>query len=294
MKISTNTYPLTSAFGQKGAIEVIANAGFDAVDISVFGLKDNHPIFSADYKNYARELLSISEKLNITYNQGHAPHPTSMGELGYDTMIFEKTLRAMEFCSLLKVPIIVVHPKQHLDYSNAENIKRLRELNLEFYNRLIPYCKDFNIKIATENMWQGDVGNITYSVCNHPQEFKEYLDMINSPYFVACLDIGHANIMGKDIPKFIKTLGNKLETLHVHDTKRNFDLHALPYSENGDDFWIPILKTLAEIDYKGDLTLEAYNSILKTDKKDMPTVTKKAADIAKRMAQKFNSFKESR
>ena len=51
MKISTNTYPLTSAFGQKGAIEVIANAGFDAVDISVFGLKDNHPIFSADYKN---------------------------------------------------------------------------------------------------------------------------------------------------------------------------------------------------------------------------------------------------
>ena len=53
----------------------------------------------------------------------------------------------------------------------------------------------------------------------------------------------------------IKTLGNRLQALHIHDTNCYQDNHDLPYTEK-----IPfadILKTLKEYGYKGDITLEA-------------------------------------
>ena len=54
------------------------------------------------------------------------------------------------------VKLIVVHPKQHLPYLEGNNAEILKQLNLEFYNSLIPDCEKYGIKIATENMWQMD------------------------------------------------------------------------------------------------------------------------------------------
>ena len=296
MRLSTNTYPLTAAFGEEEAINIIKDSGFDCIDISCFELLDdeNCPKLSKDYKVYAKKLLSILEGSGVTFNQGHAPHPTSLNDEVFNKKTYDKILRSIEFCSLLGVKTIVVHPRQHLDYSNEENQKRLFEENIEFYNSLIPYCKDYNIKVATENMWQGENGNISCSVCNNPKEFKEYLDAINSEYIVACLDIGHATLIGEDVTQFIHTLGHKLSALHVHDTKINFDLHALPYSVNGEEFWNKILKALADINYSGDLTFEAYNSVLKAPVNLKKEITKKAEKIGRHMISRFEHFKNNK
>ena len=293
MRLSTNTYPLTAAFGEENAIKMLIESNFDAIDISCFELlyDEDCPKLSGGYKEYAKKLLSLLDGTGVCFNQGHAPHPTSRGEEKFDKSIYQKTLRSIEFCSLLGIKTIIVHPKQHLDYSNPENIKRLEELNLEFYSSLIPYCKDFNIRVAVENMWQGENGNISFSVCNRPEEFKKYLDMINSEWIVGCLDIGHANIMGNDIPTFIHTLGSKLKALHLHDTCKNEDLHILPYTVNGEDFWDPVLKALAEINYDGDLTFEAYNSIFKSPNNLKPTVLRETEKIGRYMISRFEYYK---
>ena len=80
--------------------------------------------------------------------------------------------------------------------------------------------------------------------------------MLDSPYFVACLDTGHVSLSGEDMSVMIRGLGGRrLKALHVHDTDGYRDLHTLPFT-SANDFGL-IMKLLAEIGYEGDLTFEA-------------------------------------
>lgn len=258
MLLSTEIASLAKIFGEKEAIRIISEAGFDAFDISLFGLNcDENYIFNGDdYVEVARELKSYADSLGIVCNQSHAPFHSSFGDPEKDEWMFGKIVRAMEIASIFGAKVIVVHPKQHLSY--AEHIDELFQMNVEFYNRLIPYAKKFGIKIATENMWQRNNGakSITDSTCSRAWEFCKYIDAIDSEWFVGCLDIGHASLMGTDIPQFIKTMGNtRLQALHVHDTDLVNDSHAIPFSLKID--YLSVCKALKDIDYKGDLTFEA-------------------------------------
>ena len=96
---------------------------------------------------------------------------------------------------------------------------------------------------------------INHSTCSRPAEFVRYVDGLNNDCFVACLDIGHAALVREDPADFIKVLGNKrLQCLHVHDVDGINDSHTMPFMGIGR--WGEVMASLAEIDYKGDLTFE--------------------------------------
>ena len=258
MLLSNLTQWVGSNLSEKEAVKVIADAGFDAYDISLFKLTrdESYQFNSPDYVNIAKDLRAYADSLGIVCNQSHAPFPSSTGKEEEDKVIFEKIVRAMEVASILGAKIIVVHPKQHLIY--AEHPDELFEMNVEFYKSLIPYCEKFGIKVACENMWQWYNGNKvpSDSTCSRAWEFCKYLDAIDSEWIVGCLDIGHVSLMNADIPAFIKMMGNKrLQALHVHDTDYKSDKHTLPFIEKIN--FNAMCEALAEIDYKGDLTFEA-------------------------------------
>ena len=245
------------ALTKKETIKAIKDAGFDAYDISLFELfGDESTEFGADYQSVAENLRSYADSIGIVCNQSHAPFPSSVGNEERDAVIFEKIVKSMEIASILGAKIIVVHPKQHLCY--AEHKDELFRMNVEFYRLLIPYAEKYNIKIATENMWQRNCGAgvPTDSVCSRAYEFNALIDAVNSPYLVGCLDIGHVSLMGADIPAFIGAMGNKrLQALHVHDTDFTRDLHTSPFIGKID--YEAVAAALGEIDYKGDFTLES-------------------------------------
>ncbi len=276
--------------GEKRAIETVIASGFDAIDLSCFEMFDEStPKMQSNYKEYARELLALTEGTGVYFNQAHAPFPSSQADEAFTKKAFDCIVRSMEFASLVGVRNIVVHPKQHLKYK--DNAAYLKEQNLEFYTSLIPYCKDLNITVCAENMWQtGENGIITYSTCASPAEFVEYIDMLNSPYIKACLDIGHAFLVNEDIPSFIHALGDRLVALHTHDTGCNWDMHILPHSINAIK-WDDVLRALAEIDYKGELTLEADNTLAHMPNELLPTTSKFMADVTRNMAKHFETFK---
>jgi len=258
MLLSTTTEFSARKISEKDAIELIAKAGFSAYDISLFELtrNDEYHFNRDDYVKSAKELRAFADSLGIVCNQSHAPFPSSVGDEVKDKEIYEKIIRAMEIASILGAKIIVVHPKQHLNY--AEHPEELFEINVEFYKSLIPYCEKFGIKVACENMWQCNNGNNvpSDSTCSRAWEFCKYLDAIDSEWIVGCLDIGHVSLMKADIPEFIRKMGNKrLQALHIHDTDFKSDKHTLPFMEKID--YIAVCKALAEIDYKGDFTYEA-------------------------------------
>jgi sugar phosphate isomerase/epimerase len=130
---------------------------------------------------------------------------------------------------------------------------------MEFYRSLIPLCKEYNVKVGIENMFQRELlrGQLSFDTCNQIPEFVRYIDTLDSEYMVACLDIGHVGLPVRDDEAwdFIRALGHdRLQSLHVHDNNYRSDSHSLPYFGKID--WNEVTKALGEIDYQGHFTYE--------------------------------------
>ena len=293
MLLSNLTQWVGSKLTEKEAIKVIADAGFDAYDMSLFKLtREEAYLFNRpDYVEIAKDLREYADSLGIVCNQSHAPFPTSTGKEEEDKVIFDKIVRAMEVASILGAKIIVVHPKQHLNY--AEHPEELFHINVEFYKSLIPYCKKFGIKVAAENMWQWNNGYKapSDSTCSRGWEFCKYLDAIDSEWIVGCLDIGHVSLMNADIPEFIRKMGNKrLQALHVHDTDYKIDKHTIPFAEKID--FIAMCKALAEIDYQGDFTFEADAFYRGVPEALYPAATKYMCEVGRYLISQIEEAKQ--
>ncbi len=255
MKISTEIGSIANIVGEVKAVEYVAKAGFDAWDFSMFSMaginwkekkaeiRDWHPLNQPNYLSFARELKKIGEDLGITCNQSHAPFPT------HNPVITSCLQRAIEATAEAGGKICVIHP---------DNNKSPFE-NAEFYKTILPFAKSCGVKIATENMWNwNSAENIAApAACSSPESFLEHLEAVNDESFVACLDIGHAEMRGLDTsaPEMIKALDKHLQALHIHDNDLCHDSHQIPFSMNID--FPAVAKALTEIGYSGYLTLEA-------------------------------------
>ncbi len=281
MRVSTNTIASLS-MPLREKIKMLAEAGFDCYDISLFSGNDQRELDGDDYREKAASIRAYADLIGITCNQAHAPFGGIYGDPDNEEG-FSAVLRSMEIAAILGAPIIVVHPIQHLNY--AEYHEELFEMNLVYYRRLIPYAEKLGIKIATENMWQNNCGARvpTDSVCSRPREFCRMIDELDSPYLVGCLDLGHAALMGADVPAFIRAMGkDRLRALHVHDVDFVHDLHTLPYLSKMD--FAPICEALGEIGYEGDLTFEASNFYQRFPLPLIPAATRMMYETGKYLA----------
>ena len=262
MRISTTTGLLEPRFGSlTAAIRMIADAGFDCYDLSVFGASPNNPIFGDDWRAYIAEVRAFADSVGIICNQSHAPFPSSKPDdnpknADYNAHIFDWIVRAMEAASLLGARTVIVHPVQHLNY--WENQQKLFDMNMDFYRSLAPYAKKFGVKVCVENMWQRKDGRICDSTCAPASEFAAYLDTLADDCFTGCLDLGHCGLVGRDAAQMIRDLGSKyIGALHVHDNDHYGDLHTMPFC--GKMNWAEITEALGNVDYAGDFTYEADN-----------------------------------
>lgn len=270
MRLVTQTHILAENFGAEESIRMLANAGFDAVDVSFFGMETGQGEWCReDYREHALRLGKVGEECGIGFAQAHAPFPSSRGEKPYDTEIRKWILRSMEASAIMGVRNIIVHPLQHLEY--AKEREALFEMNLDFYRSLIPYCEKYGIRVCAENMWQYDNRRkyIVDSVCSCPEEFNRLLDELDSPWIVGCLDLGHCALVGREPEDFIRAMGKeRLQALHVHDVDYLQDCHTLPFTESLN--WEAITGALAQIGYEGDFTFEADNFFINFPKELMP------------------------
>jgi len=270
--------------GTDKAIELLKKAGFEAFDLSMCEMfrREDHWMNGENWREYSKHLKSVADKEGIVCNQAHAPFPSSYGDAEKDEWVFGEIVRSMEAASICGAKIIVVHPKQHLPY--MENREALLEMNIEFYNRLIPYCEKFNIMVATENMWQQNRISkaIIDSTCSRADEFCEYIDKIDSKWITGCLDLGHVALINADLNEFARKMGKeRLKSLHVHDNDGIRDLHVMPYTQRID--FDGFAKTLGEIGYEGDITFEASNFLKKFPDELLSEATALMCSIGKHM-----------
>ncbi len=286
MKISTEIASAAVCIGEEKTIEYLAKAGFDAWDFSMFDmckydwktktlLENDHPLSGSEYLSFARKLKRIGLDNGIVCNQSHAPFPTSCREI---RSYFK---RAIECTAEAGGQICIVHP---------DNDKSPEE-NAEIYFEIMPFAKECGVKIATENMWNwnSEENQAAFAACATPESFIAHLNAVNDEDFVACLDIGHAEMkgLGTSAVQMIKALGRKLQALHIHDNDLKHDSHQIPFSMNID--FDAVVKALKEIEYNGYFTLEAdeYLSRFTSDNifdgiKDLAISAKKLAEMYER------------
>ncbi len=266
MKLSTTIGAFTEkGFSAEKAVEICANAGFDAVDFSFHSdpTFKNYTVIDEGVKERFRAIRNKAEECGVVFNQAHAPFPSSLTDPEKTEEIFWSIVRSFECSQILGVSNVVVHPMQHLLYWEEGVPEKLFELNMEFYNRLLHYAKDCGVTICTENMWRSRAATgtsyIDHSVCSTAVESVRYVDAMNDDSFKYCFDIGHAVLCREEPENFIRTLGkDRLKALHVHDVNGVTDMHTLPYY-GGAARWESICKALKEIGYTGDFTYEANN-----------------------------------
>ena len=284
MKISTQTGSFMKFFSDREIVDILKDAGFDAIDYSFFDVQRCNPdISDAEYKERFTELRKYAEDKGLYFNQSHAPHPSSLMDEAFTKRRFDELITALKNSSYLGVRNIIIHPCQHLRYYTGENIEALYEMNLEFYARLIPYCEEYGITVCTENMWQcyGDSKRIWDSTCSRAEEFVRYVDGIGSPFVKACVDLGHTVLVGENPVNMIKALGNRVAALHVHDNDGIRDEHTVPF--HGIIKWNEVAKALKDIGYSGEITLETegFMNQYNIPKKLVPASAKYMAETAK-------------
>lgn len=299
MVLSSTTGMLDRIFGYERAIEILAKAGFDAIDISLcrMGEEDN-PFNGEDYKEFAAHLVDVAKKNGVYFNQAHAYYHSSYIDEEKTKFAYEKIKKGIEIAALMGVKVIVVHPKQHLCYPEGNNPEILKEMNYEFYNSLLLECEKYGISIATENMWRNAriSGVIMDSTCSRAPEFCEYIDMMKSPFMTGCLDIGHCGLVGQLPQNMVRALGReRLGALHVHDNNGKSDHHVEPMSPFLSTIdWEEVCKALAEIDYQGDFTFEATNVFKNANEHTVDALAKKLHDIGRYLISRIEYYKTTK
>ena len=288
MKLTMNVSPKNGDYTYSDIFDIISKAGFDSVDFMLNDLvADSSEMYLTDTFSYCQAIKKEASQRGLTIEQTHAPFQFKNwnNEEHFEKVIFPRTVRALEMSALMGAKISVVHPLHYKIYKGNE--AEMFRLNMDFYNRLIPYCKEYGVKVGIENMWQRDSRRkcIIMDVCNSSQEMIRYIDTLDSEYMVGCLDLGHVGLTVRDdeAQDFIRALGHdRLKALHVHDNDYQSDSHLLPYL--GKMNWSEITRALADIAYDGDMTYEVnYSLLYNSDSNLMPISAKFMADVGRHL-----------
>ena len=286
MKISTEIASIAAKVGMEKAVELCAKAGFDAWDFSMFDMcrmdwetglpvQSEKTLNARNYLNFARKLKKIGLDNGIVCNQSHAPFPVEVPAIRSSLKL------AIECTAEAGGEICVIHPD---DNKTAEE-------NAEMYLELLPFAKSCGVKIATENMWNwdGSKGESSFAACATGEDFKKHIDIIHDDFFVACLDLGHAEMRGSGdgAVNMIRALGHRIQALHIHDNDRWHDYHQIPFSMNID--FGAIVKALQEIHYEGYFTLEADAFLKDYHASDVFDGVVKLKESAKKLADMFEN-----
>lgn len=291
MLFSTETSSAIKKLGIEKGIETLMDAGFPALDMSFFlSLPDFYN--APDAKDLAKKLRAMADARGVVFNQAHAPfNPKDTVAENCST----RFPRVFEFASILGVKNIVVHPIETQSYQN--DVQRALEVNMEYYRSLAPLARENGVRIAIENMWSvhpRQRHRIADCTCSDPAEHCLFYDALNDPdVFTLCLDLGHVALCYREPEDAIRAIGGeRLGALHVHDVDYLKDLHTLPgLSKLNFD---AIARALADIDYKGDFTLEADTFLGGFPNEVLPSAARLMADTARYWANKIEEYKHEK
>lgn len=253
-------------------VELIREAGFDTIDFWLFRYCEttNAPMFEDNWRDFVTEARSIIDRAGVTVGQVHAwwDHPWQIAEDGSFDLPHEIFCRNIEACRMLGSDKLVFHPIQRWFRStDPATHQAVLDANVAWFSALLPAAEAFGVELHIENLFDyqhiSQPGDQPFP-CGSAEDILYVINRIGHPLVKTCLDTGHANINGEDVPRMIRLYGDKLGSLHLQDNFGKIspvyeDLHMFP--TYGRLPWEEIFAALRDIGYSGTLNLEVSSEL---------------------------------
>lgn len=238
------------AYPIEESLEYIARAGFPAADLSLISVCAHGNILGTDrWRTFVDSCGEALARTGLIPCQAHAFYSQDrdvaigMDEFQRDWML---TARTISVAAELGAPWVTVHPVYGARLPGMDT-EEVFAFNLRYFSDLGETAAKAGIGIAIENMIQPPF--------NDPEMILRLLDRLqDDQLFGVCLDTGHANLNGLDIPAVILRLGSRLRTTHIQDNHGRFDEHVPPYS--GDIEWEKVMHAFKHSGYSGAFNFE--------------------------------------
>ena len=259
MRLSTSTNIMDRYQKIQGAVSMecclssCAAAGYRVMDMNFHDMSNPGMPMSLDsWQDWTEHIKEYACSLDIEFSQSHSYFYHFCSPRITDRDWREELIRRSFIgSSVLGIPWMVMHTSTYKE--NGYSYHRSKEMNLEQFKHWLELAHRYNVGIAIENLYDPiDVFYRTYSCA--PEELIELVDELNDPLVGICWDTGHGNLCANDQNESLKAVGKRLKAVHINDNDKLKDRHLLPFY--GCIEWDEIMKTLKEIDYKGDFTFE--------------------------------------
>lgn len=294
--IAMQTYPLARRLGDEAALQLLADAGFEGIDYSMHAYPPEDPLYDMRRQQIAaryRALGAQMRALGLTACQLHAPYPTYTGRALEDERRFRAVLCSLWAAQTLGCPYVVVHPALLAASCEERDRQAAWAKNRILFTRLMPVLRECNLKVGIENMFLFSNGRYRPTPISTARDLAEYADRLNDlageERFVACLDTGHAHLLGLDVARMPRELGPRLRLLHLHDNLRAGDDHTAPYLGSID--WDALMDALADSGYEGVVSLEAHGFAGAYPPELMPAALKLLEQTARRLENRMRQRK---
>lgn len=277
--VGVQTKGIIPEYEPKEAAKKIAEAGFTKVDFNLDCFLKNSDIYAGRLNNffdadtttllkYFQYMKEALQEQGITPSQMHAPYPIYVPDKPGVSQYMQQNVipKSIAIAEVMEIPWVVMHPfKLQYEYGICAE----HNTNLEYFKSLIPMLKQHKVKVCVENLYGGFAGRILEGTCADPEEASRYVDRLNEyageELFGICVDLGHLQLVKRDVYEYITKIGNRLKILHIHENDGEGDLHHMPYTFGGNGRqgrdWERFIQALREIGYDGTLSFETFPSM---------------------------------
>ena len=269
-RISSAMASFCKSQGLEGAMRLVKDAGFDSLDFpfSAYSSAPDAPLNGENWREWVREVRRISERLALPITQAHATWQQAIPADFHYEPPQEVYFRTMEACQTVGCRNLIFHPLRQSERVDSPAMRRrIHDWNIRWFHDLLPAAEQYGIVINLENTFDShhvqQPGDLPYPYTT-AQDMLDLMHDIGSMRVQLCLDTGHANISGQDIPSMIRAFRSDLATVHLNDnygyiTPVYEDLHLFP--GYGRIAWEPIFAALREVNFKGVLNIEPIGDL---------------------------------
>ncbi len=171
----------------------------------------------ADWRVYASKVKKVFKRYPVKRHI-HGP----FYDLAYESkdedivkISRKKISRGLEIAGILGAEHMVVHSTFNPLNPDPKYKSYWLEKSAVFWRGMVSLAKKNKCMIVIENIFDPS-----------PDMIKKLIREVDSPFFKACLDIGHANIFS-DIPveEWVRGLKKDMYHIHIHDNDGKVDYH---------------------------------------------------------------------
>ncbi len=268
-KVSFSCGGLQADYGDIRAIEIAKELSADGVDFDLdrYDYRNEKCIYSKSEDEIIAHFTAVkkrADELGIAIPQTHGRGLGFMNKPEEDEALVKNARLDLMCSKILGAPVCVIHSVTSIWMGLDADPALMRKLNFDMYCQIMPFAKEFGVKVAFETFGDATVRGV--NGCDFFGDPKEFLASYNKvgavedykDYLTICVDTGHTNKatrFGHMKPAdIIRVLGPNISILHLHDNDTLTDQHKPPMTGCID--WQDILKALDEIGYDGYYNLE--------------------------------------